>query len=126
MSLSRHGISIGIERLDDDIWMSLSVAGKLTHADYELFVPMLEEAIKEVKQPQIKVLVDALEFEGWELRAAWDDFKLGLKHGRQFSKIALVGNKPWEKLAAKLANWFIGGESQYFESVQEAVAWLNE
>ncbi|MCU7959560.1 MAG: STAS/SEC14 domain-containing protein [gamma proteobacterium symbiont of Bathyaustriella thionipta] len=126
MSLSRHGISVGIERQENDIWMSLAVAGKLTHADYELFVPMLEEAINQVKQPQIKVLVDALEFEGWEMRAAWDDFKLGLQHGRQFSKIALLGNKPWEKFAAKLAHWFIGGEARYFENTEEAISWLNE
>jgi len=28
------------------------------------------------------------ELQGWELRAAWDDFKIGLKHGGDFEKVA--------------------------------------
>ncbi|NKB39232.1 MAG: STAS/SEC14 domain-containing protein [Gammaproteobacteria bacterium] len=105
--------------------MNISVIGKLKHEDYELMVPLLENAIKDVDQPHIKVLVDLRGFQGWELRAAWDDLKLGLKHNREFSKIAMLGNKDWEKLAARITNWFSSGEISYFEDKFEALDWLQ-
>ncbi len=125
MSITQHGISIGIERINDEFMMTLTVNGKLKHSDYEIIVPMLESAIEGVEKPKIKVLVDLRKFEGWELRAAWDDLKLGLKHGREFTKIAMIGNKKWEEYAARIGSWFIAGEMKYFEDTSTACNWLK-
>jgi len=124
--LKRHGISIGLERTGEVIYLQLKAVGKLTHKDYKVLTPMLDNAVKAVEHPEIQALVDISELDGWELRTAWDDFKLGLKHGREFSRIALVGNKPWEKVAAKVADWFITGEAKYFEEVDDALEWLGK
>ncbi len=125
MSIKEHGLTFGITRYDGDFYMNIRIKGKLTHEDYQLMVPMLEQAIKDVKNPHIKVLVDMRKFKGWELRAAWDDMKLGIKHNQEFSKIALLGNKNWEKLAAKVTNWFSCGEVEYFENKAKALSWLQ-
>lgn len=121
----RHGLSIGIERTNDQFFLSMKAVGKLTHEDYGVIVPMLEGAIAGVKDPKIKVFFDASELDGWEPRAVWDDFKLGLKHGKEFEKIALLGNKRWQKLASKVGSWFVGGELKYFEGENEAFNWLS-
>lgn len=126
MSIERHGLSIGIERLDDDIFLTLKAVGKLTHEDYKIITPMIDSALREVKQPQVKVLIDGTQLEGWELRAAWDDFKLGLKHNNEFVKIAIYGNKHWQQITAKVGSWFISGEVKYFESVDAALTWLKK
>ncbi len=122
--LKEHGLSVGISRAGNDLYLELKVTGKLTHQDYQTFVPVLENALAGVKDPQINALVDCLALEGWELRAAWDDLKLGVKHGREFNKIAIVGNKPLEQWAAKIGSWFISGEMAYFENREEALNWL--
>jgi len=124
--MTQHGISVGIERINDAFMMTLTINGKLKHSDYEIIVPMLESAIAGVEQPKINALVDMREFNGWELRAAWDDLKLGLKHGRAFTKIAMIGNKKWEEYAAKVGSWFIAGDIIYFEDKTEACNWLNK
>lgn len=126
MSITRHGFSIGIERVDDNVFLSLKAMGKLTHEDYQTITPMIDSALDSVKTPKIRALFDATELEGWELRAAWDDFKLGLKHGSEFEKVAMYGNKNWQELAAKIGSWFISGEVKYFESYDEALAWLQK
>lgn len=126
MTTTRHGLSIGIERIDQDVFLTLKATGKLTHQDYQVITPMIDAAIKEVPFPKIKALVDITEMQGWELRAAWDDFELGLKHGSEFEKIALFGNKYWQEIAANLGSWFVSGEMKYFEDYQQALAWLNE
>ncbi len=126
MSITRHGLSIGIERVDDNFFLSIKAMGKVTHEDYKTITPMIDSALDSVKTSKIRALFDATELEGWELRAAWDDFKLGLKHGSEFEKIAMYGNKNWQELAAKIGSWFISGEVKYFESYDEALAWLQK
>ena len=125
MMIIRHGLSVGIERLDDEFLMTLMIAGKLTHDDYRIIVPLLEAATKDVKQPRVKALVNLLELDGWELRAIWDDFKFGLKHGREFSQVALVGNKKSEEYASKIGTWFIAGEMKFFDDEVHAEQWLT-
>jgi len=126
MSVTRHGLSIGIERVDSEFFLSLKATGKLTHADYQKINPMIDSALEGVKDPQIKAFIDGSELQGWELRAAWDDFKLGLKHGNEFSKIAIFGNKKWQEYTAKIGSWFISGEVKFFEDSDQALAWLQE
>ena len=125
MSIKRHGLSIGIERSGSDFFLALKAIGKLTHEDYETITPMIDSALNVVKTPHVKVLIDGTELEGWELRAAWDDFKIGLKHGNEFVKIAIYGNKHWQEIAAKVGAWFVSGEVKYFDNEEDALAWLK-
>lgn len=125
MQVVRHGLSIGIERIANRFFLTLKASGKLTHEDYEVITPMIDSALGAVENAKVKVLIDGAELEGWELRAAWDDFKLVLKHGNEFEKIAIYGNKKWERSAAKIGNWFLSGEVRYFEDLHEAMDWLG-
>ena len=121
-----HGLSIGIENIDNEFFLKMKAVGKLTHEDYEVITPMIDSALEGVKHPKVKALIDGTEMEGWELRAAWDDFKIGLKHGSEFEKIAIYGNKNWQEIAAKVGSWFISGDVKYFENHEDALAWLRE
>ena len=126
MKIIRHGLSIGIEKMSSHFFLSLKATGRLTHEDYEIITPMIDSALEGIKEPVVDVYIDCSELEGWELRAAWDDLKLGLKHGRDFNRIAIYGNKKWQEYASKIGSWFISGEVKYFESADEALTWLNE
>lgn len=126
MKRYRHGLTIGIERVEDNFYLTIKAIGKLTHEDYEKITPMLESALEGITKPKIKAFIDCKELEGWELEAAWDDFKLGLKHGNEFEKIAILNGKDWIKLGSKIASWFIAGEIKNFENEDEAFKWLEE
>ena len=125
MHVVRHGLSIGLERIANRFFLTLKATGKLSHEDYETITPLLDSALSVVRNPKVKALLDATELEGWELRAAWDDFKIGLKHGNEFEKVAIVGNQKWQQTSAKLGNWFLSGEVKYFEDMQAAREWLE-
>lgn len=126
MKIRRHGLSIGVERTGNEIFLSLKAIGKLTHNDYEIITPLIDSALASVSEPNVNVFIDGSELEGWELRAAWDDFKLGLKHGNEFNKIAIFGNKKWQEHLSKIGSWFISGEVKFFEDADEALEWLNK
>ncbi|EOX4936101.1 TPA: STAS/SEC14 domain-containing protein [Vibrio alginolyticus] len=125
MSSERHGISVGLERFGSEFFLVFKAVGKLTYEDYQAIAPVLESALAGVKGQHVKVLVDISEFSGWELRAAWDDFQLGLKIGPKFEKIAIYGDKHWQELASKVGGWFISGEMQSFNEYDSAIKWLE-
>ena len=85
MEISRHGISIGIERVNDEFFLNVKITGKLKHDDYDVMVPMIDSALESVNKPHIKAYIDCTELDGWELRAMWDDFKFGVNHKNDFS-----------------------------------------
>lgn len=124
MNLVRHGLSLGMERSNNQYYLYIKAIGKLTHKDYEIIIPMIESALDGVNNPKIIALFDGSEFEGWELHAAWDDFKLGLKHSNEFKKIAIVGNKKWLQVASNIGSWFISGTVRQFEETEAALKWL--
>lgn len=126
MSHQTHGVSIGIERSGVKFFLSLKAVGKLTHEDYETITPLIDSALEAIREPKVKVLIDGTELEGWEPRAAWDDLKLGLKHGNVIDKIAIYGNKKWQERLSKVASWFVAGEVSYFESKSEALDYLSD
>ncbi len=126
MSVETHGISVGIERSGSKFYMTFVAVGKLTHEDYQYMVPMLESAIAGVDEPEINVLADITELEGWELRAAWDDLKIGIAHGKSFEKIAIVGEGKLQQWTAKIADWFTPYDAKFFDSKKQAREWLND
>lgn len=126
MQVTRRGFLLGIDRLGDLVFLSIKVQGKLTHEDYVQMTPMIESALKGVKEPKVKALVDLTDMQGWELRAAWDDFKMGLSYGGEFEKIAIIGHKKWQDFIAKVGSWFVSGKVKRFDSEEEAINWLSE
>ena len=126
MDYVRHGLSIGIERVNNIFYLSIKIEGVLTHEDYEVMVPMIEKAMLGLQEPRIKAYVDITSLEDWTLHALWDDFKFGLQHGHQFERIAIVGYKNWQEMASKVASWFINGEIKSFNDTNEALRWLSQ
>ncbi|WP_119396296.1 SpoIIAA family protein [Salinibius halmophilus] len=124
MKIERHGISIGIERAENQFFLVLKAKGKLTHEDFEKITPMIDAALEKVDKPVVNIFVDGSELEGWEARAAWDDFKFGLKHGSEIEKVAIYGNRKWQDLAAKVGSWFISGNVKHFDDENEAIDWV--
>ena len=109
---------------DKGRYCEVSLKGKITHADYELFIPTIENLLND--SDNFKVLVNVMEMNGLEMQVFVDDFKFGMKHRKDFHKIALLGNKKWQKYAAKIGALFIKGGFRYFSPINkgQAVFWL--
>ena len=62
-------------------------------------------------------------FLGWDMHAAWDDFSFGMTHWHHFEKMALVGDKAWEKISAQAADVLMRGEVRFFDLKERDTAW---
>ena len=109
---------------EDNIY-AVRVSGKLSHEDYQKFLPELEDLIKE--NETISLLIEFDGFHGMDLAAIKDDFNIGRKHNNNFEKLAIVGDKKWLKWMTLLSKPFIEGDIKYFErpDLQSAWDWLR-
>jgi hypothetical protein len=124
MQITEH-MAIDIAPKDGVLDVTLKATGKLTHADYSVMVPMITQAIQSIPNVKVNMLLDATEFEGWELEAAWDDFKFGVEYKDTFLKIAIVGTKTWQEYLAKMGDWFMDGEVKFFYDLPQAQEWIK-
>ena len=122
--IKEHGIGIAIKRSGKRLFIEITMVGKLTHEDYKVFVPMIDKALKETKGIEVDLLADMRAFKGWEIEAAWDDLKFGLKHSNAFDKMAIVGDKKWEELSVKMMSHMMKGKAKFFKDRQKALEWL--
>ena len=97
--------------------------GKLTELDYkDVLIPKLEGIIKEHGKARCLFSM-GVDFEGWELNAAWDDAKFGIQHRSDFEKVAVVGGPLWMEWGTKIGSLFMSGEVKTFSKDQLEEAW---
>jgi hypothetical protein len=117
-----------IEQLQSDSpkVLAFKMSGKLHDEDYKQFVPVVEAAV--AASGKIRLLAQFADFQGWDLHALWDDIKFSTKHCPDIERIALVGDKTWEKWMAKVCKPFTMAKVQYFDAANlpAAWAWLGE
>ncbi len=104
--------------------MEVQVSGKLTHEDYRQLSPLFDQRVRE--QGKIRVLFEMLDFHGWEVAAVWDDIKLDLKHFAHIERLAMVGDKRWEKGMSVFCRPFTTAQIRYFDraEIDAARIWL--
>lgn len=99
---------------------------KLTNEDYDRLIPILEEKIR--SYGTIRWYFEMREFEGWSLSALWQDLKFDFRNKNNMERIAMVGNKDWEKQITLLMKPFKGATVEYFETSdrEEAKNWIQK
>jgi hypothetical protein len=117
-----------IERLPQtsDQVLGFKMSGTLHDEDYKQFVPVIDAAV--AKHGKVRLLAQFHDFKGWDMHALWDDIKFSTTHCTKIDRIALVGEKTWEKWMAKVCKPFTMAKTRYFDAseMDAAQAWLAE
>jgi hypothetical protein len=103
--------------------LEVRVSGKLSHDDYQHFVPEFERLMQQ--HGKIRVLFEMTDFHGWEAGALWDDIKFDLKHFSDIERLAMVGEKRWEKGMSLFCRPFTTATIRFFDDIEQARAWLS-
>src|ERR1039458_6928521 len=113
-------MAIHLTEKNDGRVLEVQVSGKLVHEDYKRFVPEFERLVKQ--HGKIRVLFEMADFHGWEGGALWDDIKFDLKHFSDFERLAMVGDKQWEKGMSVFCKPFTAAKIRCFDrtSLDEA------
>ena len=119
-------MSVTVREGQDSKVVVVEAAGKLTRQDYEEFVPRIEASIQAVGK--IRLLFKMVDFHGWTASALWQDLKFDIKHFRDIERLALVGDKKWEKGMSVFCKPFTTAKIRYFDisEADQADDWIRE
>ena len=112
-----------IEKRSDGV-LRIFADGQLTTADYAAFVPRIEQLARQGPAPmRIELGPD---FSGWSVAVLWQNMKFDDAIGKQFCRIAVIGDSRWEQWGTELADPASSGQMRFFERGQESRAeeWL--
>ena len=106
--------------------VGFKLSGKLHDADYKQFVPLVDAEI--AKDGKVNMLAQFHDFHGWDMHALWDDIKFSATHCTRIKRIAMVGEKKWEKWMATVCKPFTMAKIRYFDvsEIDAAKAWVAE
>ena len=104
----------------------VTVSGKLTKEDYQRFAPQIEKDIQE--HGKVRILFEMHDFHGWGASALWQDIKFDMKHFSDIERLALVGDKKWEKGMSIFCKPFTTAKVKFFrwDEIEMAKKWLQE
>ena len=106
--------------------LELEASGKLVAGDFQSLESTVQRLVK--RYGKIRVLFMMRDFHGWEPVAFWDEVKFDLKHFSDIERLALVGDKQWEKFLGVFSRPFTAAEIRYFDksALLEARAWIEQ
>jgi hypothetical protein len=118
-------MAVELNEKNDGKTLEVVVSGKLDNDDYKRFGPEAERLIRE--HGKIHVLFDMHDFHGWKLNALWEDIKFDVKHFGDIERLAMVGDKKWEKWMSNFCRPFTTAQIRYFEhdQIDQARTWLG-
>ena len=117
---------IQLKEEDDGKSLVIHVSGKLAKTDYPDFVSEFERLVRQ--HGKLRVLFDMTGFHGWKAGALWEDIKFDLKHFADIERLAMVGDKKWERGMAAFCKPFTKATIRYFDLAEAtgAQTWLAE
>jgi len=104
--------------------LELEVSGKFVASDFQGLESTFQRLVKQYGK--IRVLFRMRDFHGWEPVAFWDNVKFDLKHFGDIERLAMVGDKQWEKFLGLFGRPFTAAEIRYFDesALPAAREWL--
>ena len=96
-------------------------SGEITDNEYKGFVAEVENSVSVEGKIQLLMVVDYPQ--DFDLKAAWDDLVFWIKHINNIERLAIVGQREWEKWLELLEKPFIHTEVKYYKTSNIENAW---
>jgi hypothetical protein len=106
--------------------MTVRITGRLSCSELAAAQKAAAEILR--KEGAMRVLVLAINFEGWERAGDWGDVSFQMDNDARIEKMAVIGEKKWEELAiAFTAKGLRPFPIEYFQPAElaSARAWLT-
>ena len=115
---------VHLDSNDNIIYMV--VEDKLTNHDFDKIAPFVHHMI--VEHDKIRLYYEMNRYKGWTFQAFWRDLYMDLKYRNNVEKIAMVGEKSWEKWLAEAIRPFSAAEVRFYYHLRkkEAKEWITE
>lgn len=98
--------------------------GDVTAEDYHVLQPAVEAAVQQ--HGSVRLVLDLTEFH-WEKVEAWGaDLRFGGTFRHAIERMAIVGDRTWERWLTRMAEPFYAQQAQFFTDQDAAWAWAEQ
>ena len=109
-----------VEGLPEGV-LGLEAFGRITHEDYrDVLIPGVESLL--ARGPVDMLYAIGEDFTGFDLEALWDDAAVGVRHWRDFRRVAVVADQQWIRDAVSMFEPFFPCEVRLFARCEMAAA----
>ncbi|MCK4971597.1 MAG: STAS/SEC14 domain-containing protein [Thermoplasmata archaeon] len=98
------------------------IVGKIRKEDFEAFLPQVRALVDQFGS--IRLLLDLSDYDGIELKAWFSDAKFGKEFHKDLEKMAIVGDKRWNKWITSLSRSALSGQAKFFNEIDIESAWM--
>ncbi|MDX5436824.1 MAG: STAS/SEC14 domain-containing protein [Pontibacter sp.] len=109
-------------------FVAVRVSGKLTHEDFDLYRNLIRDRVKRYGSARLYYEMVNLHLSGIKLGAALENALFDLVHGREYGRVAMVGESLWQHAAAKLISPVKKKGVRYYTLAEkdQAMKWVLE
>lgn len=106
--------------------LAVRVSGKLTAGDLDVYKSQISDRMQ--RTHAARLYFEMVDFEGWQPDSFVENGLFDIIHGREYGKVAMVGEKKWQEWAARLASPVKKKGVHYFDlaAKEQAMAWVKE
>ncbi len=109
-------MAIKLEEKQNGKLVEVHLSGRIAKQDYELFVPEMDRLVHD--HGKLHLLVDMHDFHGWTPGALWEDIKFDVKHFADIKRVAMVGEKKWQRAMSQFCRPFTTAKIRYFNHAE--------
>ena len=114
---------IDIETHTENSIIAVKASETLSKKDFDKLAPTLKEFV--ASNQDCHLLLTLERFKGWDdVSSFWEDLKLDVEFIGEFDRIAIVGEKKWQKWGTNLLDSLTKTELNFFEITNADDAWL--
>jgi hypothetical protein len=103
--------------------LGFRVSGDVTKADYDVLTSAVESAVE--AHGSVRVLLDLTDLHSEKAEAWGADLHFGRELHDEIERMAIVGDRTWQRWLTHLARPFYAKDAQFFENQPDAWAWLT-
>ena len=106
--------------------IGFKLTGEITAEDVQEMTRIVQEACGSLGTIRMLIEIDELQVD--DPTAYWDTFKIAEEHGEQVERVAIVGDRDWEKRWVGMGGMLVESEVRYFDQsrLQAAWNWIRE
>jgi len=101
--------------------VGFKLSGNLTDGEFRAFVTDVEKVVADEGRIRLFLTMDYPQ--KLELKAVWDDVIFWIRHIKDIERLAIVGQKEWEKWIELFERPFIRTEVRYYSKSHLQEAW---
>ncbi len=100
--------------------LAVKVSGKLSAGDFDTYRELCRQKMQ--TYGSVRLYFEMESFHGWETSTFIENAIFDLIHGRQYGRVAMVGDKQWQEWTARAASPVKKKGIKYFDLADKAIA----